>query len=163
MHMTSLLKSSMNGLSGSSSEAVSEGARRATGETASEEAARRDPEVVAIARRRRFSGSEKRRLLAEAERCKEAGTLGAFLRRERIYSSMIASWRKQVGVADEAALAPKRRGPKPAGSARQIQKLERDNARLRHKLERAELIIDAQKKLCVALGLPTADDTSGDV
>ena len=50
---------------------------------ASEEAARRDPEVVAIARRRRFSGSDKRRLLAEAERCKEAGTLGAFLRRER--------------------------------------------------------------------------------
>ena len=66
--MTSLLKSSMNGSSGSSSEAVSEGARRATGEMASEQAARRDPEVVAIARRRRFSGSDKRRLLAEAER-----------------------------------------------------------------------------------------------
>src|SRR5450432_3562495 len=142
MTMTSLLKSSMNGLLGSSSEAASEGARRATGETASEEAPRRDPEVVAIARRRQFSGSEKRRLLAEAERCKEAGTLGAFLRRERIYSSMITSWRKQVGVADQAALSPKRRGPKPDPSARQIQQLERDNARLRHKLE---LIIDAQK------------------
>src|SRR5215204_911431 len=51
MHMTSLLKSSMNGSSDSSSEAISEGARRATGETAPEEAARRDPEVVAIARR----------------------------------------------------------------------------------------------------------------
>src|SRR5664279_909385 len=163
MHMTSLFKSSLNGLSGSSGEAVAEGARRATGETVSPEAARRDPEVVAIARRRKFSGSEKRRLLAEAERCKEAGTLGAFLRREGIYSSMIATWRKKVGGADQAALAPKRRGPKPAGSARQIQKLERDNARLRHKLERAELIIDSQKKLCVALGLPTADDTSGDV
>src|SRR3984957_2277745 len=162
MHMASLVKSSTNGSSGSSSDAVSEGARRATGETASEEAARRDPEVVAIARRRKFSGSEKRRLLAEAERCKEAGTLGAFLRRERIYSSMIASWRKQVGVADQAALAPKRRGPKPDASARQIQQLERDNARLRRKLGRAELIIDAQKKLCVALGLPTADEPSED-
>ena len=145
-----------------SGETVAEGARRATGEMVSPEAARRDPEVVAIARRRNFSGSEKRRLLAEAERCKEVGTFGAFLRREGIYSSMIATWRKKVGGADQAALAPKRRGPKPAGSARQIQKLERDNARLRHKLERAELIIDAQKKLCVALGLPTADDTSGD-
>ena len=144
--MTSLLKSSMNGLLGCSPVA------------ASEEATLRDPEVVAIARRRKFSGSEKRRLLAEAERCKEAGTLGAFLRRERIYSSMIASWRKQVGVADQTALAPKRRGPKPDASARQIQQLHRDNARLRQKLERAELIIDAQKKLCVALGLPTADD-----
>src|SRR5450830_312419 len=96
MHMTSLLKSSINGsLGSSSSEAVAEGARRATGETASEAAARRDPEVVAIAKRRQFSGSEKRRLLAEAERCKEAGTLGAFLRGERIYSSMIASWRSR--------------------------------------------------------------------
>ena len=160
--MTSLLKSSVNGMSGSSTEAVSEGARRATGETASVEAARRDPEVVAVARRRRFSGSEKRRLLVEAERCKAAGTLGAFLRRERIYSSMIAGWRKQLGAADQTALAPKRRGPKPDASARQIQQLQRDNTRLRHKLERAELIIDAQKKLCVALGLPTADETSGD-
>src|SRR5271170_5140504 len=120
MRMTSLLKSSTNGMSGSSSEAAAEGARRATGETASEEA-RRDPEVVAIARRRKFSGSEKRRLLAEAERCKEAGTLGAFLRRERIYSSMIASWRKQVDAADRAVLAPKRRGPKPDATARQIE------------------------------------------
>ena len=160
-YMTSLVKSSLNGLSGSSSEAA-EGAGRATGEMASGEGARRDPEVVAIARRRQFSGSEKRRLIAEAERCKDAGMLGAFLRREHIYSSMISGWRKQIGMANQAALAPKRRGPKPDASARQIQQLERDNARLRHKLERAELIIDAQKKLCVALGLPTADDRSGD-
>jgi transposase len=163
MHMTSSFKSSLNGLSGSSGETVAEGARRATGEMVSPEAAPRDPEVVAIARRRNFSGSERRRLLAEFDRCKEAGTLGAFLRREGIYSSMISTWRKKISKADQAALAPKKRGPKPDGSARQIQQLERDNARLRHKLERAELIIDAQKKLCVALGLPTADDSSGDV
>ena len=159
--MTSFLKSSTNGLSVSSSDTDTQGARRATGETASEEE-RRDPVVVAIARRRRFSGSDKRRLLAEADRCKEAGTLGAFLRRERIYSSMIASWRKQLGVADQAALAPRKRGPKPDMSAREIQRLHRDIAGLRHKLARAELIIEAQKKLCVALGLPTADETSGD-
>jgi hypothetical protein len=46
MHMTSLFKSSLNGLSGSSGEAVAEGARRATGETVSPEAAHRDPEGV---------------------------------------------------------------------------------------------------------------------
>src|SRR5712691_12535328 len=160
MHMSAVLKASMSGSSVSSSEAVSEGARRATAEMASGEAARRDPEVVAIARRRQFSGTEKRRLLAEADRCKAAGTLGAFLRRERIYSSMLSSWRKQMEAADRVALAPKRRGPKPDPSARQIEQLNRENARLRRKLERAELIIDAQKKLCVALGLPTADDRS---
>jgi len=61
-------------------------------------------------RRRQFSAGEKRALLAEADRCKQAGTLGAFLRSKRIYSSMLSSWRKQLGAADRVALAPKRRG-----------------------------------------------------
>ena len=60
------------------------------------------------------------------------------------------------------ALAPKERGPKSDPSARQIEQLNRENVRLRRKLERAEIIIDAQKKLCVALGLPTVDETSED-
>jgi transposase len=155
--MTSSPNSSLNGSMDTSSEALSEGARRASVERASG-AARPDPEVFAIGRRRQFSGSEKRVLLAEADRRKAAGTLGAFLREKRIYSSMLSSWRKQLGAADRVALTPKRRGPKPAPSARQVLQLTRDNARLRRKLERAELIIDAQKKLCVALGLPTSDD-----
>lgn len=157
--MTALLKSSLNGSLDSSPEPVSDGARRAMGETGSG-AARPDPEVFATGRRRQFSGSEKRLLLAEAERCKAAGTLGAFMRRKHIYSSMLSSWRKQLGAADRVALAPKRRGPKPDASARQVLQLRRDNVRLRRQLERAGLIIDAQKKLCVALGLPTADDRS---
>jgi transposase len=90
--MVALLKSSlMLEGSGSSVEDVREGARRATEETSSR-ASPPDPEVEPIARRRRFSGSEKRRLLAEADRCKANGQLGAFLRRERLYSSMLASW-----------------------------------------------------------------------
>lgn len=135
---------------------VSEGARRASTETSLRVLPRPEAEVVAVARRRRFSGAEKRRLLAEADQCKAPGELGAFLRRERLYSSMLASWRKQAG----AALGPQRRGPKPNASARQIQLLHRDNLRLRQKLERAELIIEAQKKLCTALGLPIAEETS---
>lgn len=140
---------------------IPEGARRAS-EGMPRAAARPDPEVVAIARRRRYSAGEKRALLAEADRCKASGTLGAFLRSKRLYSSMLSSWRKQLEAADRVALAPKRRGPKPDPSARQIEQLNRENARLRRKLERAEIIIDAQKKLCVALGLPTADETSED-
>jgi transposase-like protein len=159
--MTALLKSSMINMS-SLSEAVAEGARRATGGTASGGAPHDDPEVVPIARRRQFSGSEKRRLLAEADRCRAAGTIGAFLRREHIYSSMLSSWRKQMDASDRVALAPKKRGPKPDPSARQNEQLNREIARLRRKLERAEIIIDAQKKLCVALGLPTVDETSVD-
>ena len=157
--MAAVLKSSMINISSSSPEAVTEGTRRATGETASG-AARPEPEVVATARRRQFSASEKRALLAEADQCKARGELGAFLRRKRLYSSILSNWRQQLAGADRAALAPQRRGPKPDAAARQIKHLNRDIARLRRKLERAEIIIDAQKKLCVALGLPTADETS---
>jgi transposase len=160
--MVAVLKSSLM-LEGSDSslDEVSEGARRASVETSSA-ASPPDPEVEPIARRRRFSGSEKRRLLAEADRCKARGQLGAFLRREGLYSSMLANWKKQVRKAELVALAPKKRGPKANPGARQIQQLNRDNARLRRELERAKLIIEAQKKLCVALGLPTADETSED-
>ncbi len=160
--MTQVSKSSMNSNSPTSSieSAVPIVLRSSTIESLENRSA--DPEVIEIATRRQFSASEKRMLLAEADRCKERGELGAFLRRKRIYSSMLSSWRKQLGAAERAALAPKKRGPKSDAAARQIKHLNRDNARLRRKLERAELIIDAQKKLCVALGLPTADETSAD-
>jgi transposase-like protein len=92
------------------------------------------------------------RLLAEAERCKARGQLGAFLRREGLYSSMLANWKKQVGKAELAALAPKKRGPKANPGARQIQQLNRDNARLRRELDRAKLIIDAQKQTVRGVG-----------
>ncbi len=155
--MTSLINASMNSTPPASALGIPEGARRAS-EGMLRAAAPPDPEVLAVARRRQFSSSEKRALLAEAERCKAAGTLGAFLRSKRIYSSMLTSWRKQLGAADEVALAPKRRGPKPDPAARQMELVKRDNARLRRRLEHAELIIEAQKKLCALLGLPTSDD-----
>lgn len=155
--MASLTDSSMNNTPSASALGILEGARRAS-EGMPRAAAPPDPEVVAIARRRRYSAGEKRALLAEADRCKAAGTLGAFLRSKRIYSSMLSSWRKQLEAADRMALVPKKRGPKPDPSARQIEQLNREIGRLRRKLERAEIIIDAQKKLCVALGLPTADE-----
>jgi transposase-like protein len=80
------------------------------------------------------------------------------MREHHVYSSTLSSWRKQDEAASRAALSPKRRGPKPDLASRQVQQLTRDNTRLRRELERAELIIDAQKKLCVALGLATSDD-----
>jgi transposase len=155
--MAAVMKSSMINDSPVSVQGIPEGARRAS-EGMPWAATAPDPEVVAIARRRKFSAGEKRALLAEAERCKEAGTLGAFLRSKRIYSSMLSNWRKQLDASDRVALAPKKRGPKPDPSALQIEQLNRENARLRRKLEHAELIIDAQKKLCAVLGLPTSDD-----
>lgn len=142
-------------------EAGTPGARRATGVPASDSAPP-DAEVVATSKRRRFSGAERRRIVLAAERCTQRGELGALLRREGIYSSMLATWRKQHAAAERVALAPQKRGPKPNLAARQIKQLNRDVARLRAKLVRAEIIIDAQKKLCVALGLPTAEELSED-
>jgi hypothetical protein len=128
--MSTLLDSSMNILPPLSSlSASTEGARRAS-EVLAESAARAEPEVVASAKRRQFSANEKRRLLNEAERSKARGELGAFLRRERIYSSVLSMWRMQVGAADQVALTPKRRGPKPDAVAKQIAALTRDSKRV---------------------------------
>ncbi len=119
-----------------------------------------DPEVVAVKRRRLISQSDKRRILREYDRCKKPGERGALLRRERVYSSMLTGWRKQLARADQAALAL-RRGPKvnPAtAQKRRDEQLNRQIARLTRQLARANAIIDVQKKLCTLLGLPTAEE-----
>src|SRR5882672_2791981 len=71
-----------------------------------------DPEVAAIAKRRQFSSSERHRILAAADRCSKAGEIGALLRREGIYSSQLAAWRKRRVATEHAALAPQKRGRK---------------------------------------------------
>ena len=119
------------------------------------------PEVVATAKRRQFSSSERHRILAAADRCNKTGEIGALLRREGIYSSQLATWRKRRVATEHAALAPQKRGRKadPAlAEARHVAELTRENERLRRKLATAHTIIDVQKKLCTLLGLPTAED-----
>src|ERR1700739_891249 len=160
--MTAWMKSSlMNGRSDSVLDDVSVGARRASAETSSG-APTPDPEVTPTAKRRRFSAAEKQRILSEADRCTEPGQIGALLRREGIYASMLATWRRQRAQAEQAALAPRKRGPKPhpaLAEAREVKRLQEQNARLRRELERAHTIIDVQKKLCTVLGLPTEPET----
>src|SRR5450759_4331681 len=101
--MTERMKDLMNGRNALEIDAAVEGARRATGDAASI-ARPADPEVAATAKRRQFSGSERRRILAAADRCTAPGAIGALLRREGIYSSQLATWRKQR-VATERARA----------------------------------------------------------
>jgi len=143
---------------------ASQGARRAT-EGGSSIAPPPDPEVAATAKRRQFSSSERRRILAAADRCSKSGEIGALLRREGIYSSQLATWRKRRAATEHAALAPQKRGRKadPAiAEARRVAELIKDNERLRRKLAQAHTIIDVQKKLCTLLGLPTAEDPQED-
>jgi transposase len=148
-------------LPASAMEDASQGARRATEDALSIAPPSPDSEVAATAKRRQFSSSERRRILAAADRCSKTGEIGALLRREGIYSSQLATWRKQREATERAGLEPKKRGRKadPAiAEARRVAELTRENERLRRKLAQAHTIIDVQKKLCTLLGLPTAEE-----
>ena len=117
-------------------------------------------EVTDKAKRRRFSAAEKLRVLEAADRCDKPGELGALLRREGIYSSHLAAWRKARKERGEATgLEPQKRGPKGVPKDERdvkFAKLERENARLARELERAKAIIDIQKKVAELLGIPLA-------
>jgi transposase-like protein len=157
--MANELKERMDGHAALAMDDALEGARRATGNASS--IAPPDPEVAATARRRQFSSAERQRILAAADASKAPGEIGALLRREGIYSSQLATWRKQRVAAERAALAPQKRGRKAdptLAEARRFDQLTRENDRLRRQLTQARTIIDVQKKVCTLLGLLT-DET----
>lgn len=110
-------------------------------------------EVVPRAKRRQFTAEYKRRILAEAEACREPGEIGALLRREKLYSSHLTRWRQQQTAAGLSGLSPQKRGHKPDPQAEEMARLQQENERLRAQLEQAELIMEVQKKLSQLLGL----------
>ena len=107
-------------------------------------------EVIARPVRRRFTAEYKLRILQEADRC-APGELGALLRRDGLYSSNLSKWRRQRQAGQLAGLKPRKRGRKVDAQAQELARLEREKARLQAQLERAELIMEAQKKLLVLL------------
>jgi transposase-like protein len=124
-----------------------------------------DPEVTGRPARRRFSAAYKLKILEDADRCANPGELGALLRREGLYASHLAAWRKARRTGSLSALGQKRgRKPQRTPETEEIMRLRRENARLRAKLARAETIIDVQKKLAAVLGieLETPDSTESD-
>ena len=125
--------------------------------------ARPDPEVLVKAARRHFNAEYKQSILHEVDRCRDEGAIGALLRKEGLYSSHLTTWRRQRDQAVQAALAPHKRGPKPARNPLmdEMEKLRRENARLAQQLEKAEIIIDVQKKVSSLLGIPLKDSNGG--
>ena len=115
-------------------------------------------EVVAKAKRKRFTAAEKLRILREVEACRGSGEIGALLRREGIYSSYLTTWRKQRELGELDGLSPHKRGPKPNPEAIELAKLRREHERLQERMRRAELIIDVQKKVAQLLGVPLEDN-----
>src|SRR5437763_11854113 len=130
---------------------------------------RPDPEVPATPTptraRRQFTAADKLRILHEADHC-AVGQLGALLRRERLYSSHLTTWRRQRAEGALTALAPRprgRRGLSPA--AREVARLRDENARLARQLAAAQTVLEVQGKVSALLGLgvpptPSASPTT---
>ena len=119
-------------------------------------------EVVAKASRRRFTVEYKRKIVREADGCKTPGAVGALLRREGLYSSHLTVWRA-ARERGELAGAPKPRGPVPQvpdPRDKKIAELARETARWRQRAERAEALVDVQKKLAAWLGTPLETERS---
>lgn len=115
-----------------------------------------DAEVVPKAgKRRRFPASEKLRIVRAAAACTERGEIEALLRREGIYSSHLAGWRKELALHGSESLGTRKPGRKPKLDAkdRRIAELEKRTKRLEAKLELAEKLIDLQKKVSAILGI----------
>jgi transposase len=123
----------------------------------------RDPEVSSGSGRRRFSAAYKARIVREADACTEPGEVGALLRREGLYSSSLASWRKEYRKGGEVALRDDKRGRKVTTNplSGEVERLGRELERTRKKLEQAELVIEFQKNLCEILGISPARVSSG--
>jgi transposase-like protein len=114
-------------------------------------------EVVAKAERRQFTAEYKRRIVREADRCMKPGEIGALLRREGLYSSLLTTWRAARERGELEGLSAKKRGPKvapPDPRDKKIAELEREVARQSKRAERAEALVDVQKKLAALLGTP---------
>lgn len=124
---------------------------------------RPDPEVTEKARRRTFSAGYKLGILEKADRCTKPGEIGSLLRREGLYSSHLTKWRRQREEGVLAGLSPRKRGPRKKTVNPLEEKIvtqEREISRLRKKLEKAEIIIEFQKKTSEILGIALTPEES---
>ena len=113
-----------------------------------------DPEVVSVAKRRRHSTDYKLKILDEIDA--NPGKAGLILRREGLYSSYLTKWRQWK---DEESMQKK-----PTSENKQMHndmaKLKRENARLTLQLQKAEGIIDLQKKASELLTLMSRNESA---
>jgi transposase len=101
-----------------------------------------DPDPAARPRRRSFTAEYKSAILDEYDDLPAGSTeRGALLRREGLYTSHIAEWRKarDAGARDGLASKPKRRrSPEQV----EVERLRRRNAKLESELARTKTALD---------------------
>jgi len=111
-----------------------------------------DPELVERARRRRFGAEYKLRILREADACSKPGEIGALLRREGLYSSLLTEWRRQRERGSLQALERPRGRPKADPREAQIAALKRRLERAEAELAKAHRVIEVQGNVSALLG-----------
>lgn len=111
-------------------------------------------------KRRVFTAADKLRIVRAAESIAERGGIEALLRREGIYSSLLAKWRTQFATGGGAALVSRKAGRKPTYDTKdkRILELEKRAARLEAKLVLAEKLLALQKKVSDILGISLDSD-----
>jgi transposase len=124
-------------------------------------------ETVPKKTRRRFSASEKLRIVKAADAALASGERGALeslLRQERIYSSHLSAWRQQLASGGSSGLAGRKPGRKPKLDAkeRELAAVTKELAAVKYKLRVANALIALQKKAHEVLGiaLPECDEAS---
>jgi transposase len=114
-----------------------------------------DPEVPAKAKRRKYTVEYKLKILEAADACTKPGEIGALMRREGLYSSLLSAWRRERARNELDTLAPKKRGrPKRDELEVENEKLRKEHARVLERLRKAELVIHVQKKVLRILEIP---------
>jgi transposase len=112
-----------------------------------------EPDPAARPRRRSFTAEYKARILAEYDALPLGSTeRGALLRREGLYTSHLAEWRKARDAGARDGLAPKaklRRSPERV----EVEKLRRRNERLETELAKTKLALEITGKAHALLEL----------
>ncbi len=125
------------------------GERREIGERAS---GLPDPELAPRARRRQFTAAYKLKVVLEAERCSRPGEIGALLRREGLYSSLLTQWRQARDSGALHALEPRKRGPSgPTAEQLASAQLRRERDAAVADLATARRVIEVQGNVCALL------------
>ena len=119
-----------------------------------------EPDPAARPRRRPFTAEYKERILEEYDALPAGSTeRGALLRREGLYSSHLAEWRKARDVGAREALAQKAK-PRRSPEQVELERLRRRNERLETELAKTRSALDVMGKLHALLeGLSESADS----
>jgi transposase len=106
-----------------------------------------DPDPSARPRRRSYTAEYKDRILAEYDALAVGSSeRGALLRREGLYSSHLAEWRKARDAAGRQALSPKTR-PRRSAEQVELERLRAKNKALAAELERTKTALEITGKV----------------